>query len=369
MSKTGPMLPNFNRGDGLRADDLNKIVQAVASILGGDLGGFVGSGGVVAGRGGPGGVSMVMALVGDPIATMDETETHYPGWWYEWQEVSMVYEAGDLSAGYRWEVRTNGLDTNSGPLYIPWGTKFPADVVLPIYRMTAEDGMVFWVGHTPPTVIEGEISEVSTPDSEALAINVMYKATDLAGVYSTINFQYPYYRPFNDKPLIAPAAVGDRCLLQVQTPFHPDGIGSTDPVRILFAPETLAFGDCPSNLYSYSRDTDDNSESFLTLSVGLEYVVSRTGNLCFGVSDPTTPIDNPEDQIILSRSLEIVASETGSPIVATVIEDVDATVSSNYWDTLLFSQSVDTIFTGRSALGIVGVVGGEAGLGGGGVTL
>lgn len=190
-------------------------------------------------------------------------------------------------------------------------------------------------------LIAGHITAVTTTSS-AKPPAVQYKWTSDDGLYTATVFEPPQYRPYNDNPLVVPAAVGSKCEVLISY----DSGSDTYTAYLWSAQEQLDFGPCVAgdSGYMYSTSGLAFDPAFIIVNEAGNEIVNEDGNLI--LSKDADYADEPESQIVTSPDGYVIFDSTGAnPIVA---RQDDLIVDPDYFDTLFLSNTTGTLIAGVS---------------------
>lgn len=188
-------------------------------------------------------------------------------------------------------------------------------------------------------LIAGHITAVTTTSSSRPPV-VQYKWTSDDGLYTATVYEVPQYRPYNDNPLVVPAAVGSKCQIQIVY----DSGANTYTAYLWSVQEQLDFGPCTAgdSGYEYSSSALLFDPSLIVVNSSGEEIVNSSGNLI--LSKDASYADEPESQIITNPSGYVIFDATGAnPILA---RQDDLIADPAYFDTLFLSNTTGTVIVG-----------------------
>lgn len=218
--------------------------------------------------------------------------------------------------------------------------------IVPMIYLAAEQ-LAQWL-------IAGHISAVTTTAS-ARPPAVQYKWTSDDGLYSATVFETPQYRPYNDNPLVVPAAVGSKCQIQIVY----DSGANTYTAYLWSVQEQLDFGPCTTgdSGYEYSSNALLFDPSFIIVNSSGQEIVNSSGNLI--LSKDASYVDEPESQIITNPSGYVIFEKTGAnPILARQ----DAMIADPaYFDTLFLSNATGVVVVGAVSSSLVAAAAADTG--------
>lgn len=190
-------------------------------------------------------------------------------------------------------------------------------------------------------LIAGHITAVTTTAS-AKPPAISYKYTSDDGLYSATVFEAPQFRPYNNNPLVVPAAVGTRC--QIQISLDSAGVWTA---YLWSVQEQIDFAQCSTgdSGYQYSSNASLFDPAFLIVNSSGQEIVNDEGNLILSASSSYT--NEPESQVITNEAGFIIFDKTGAnPILAD--QSVDLIADPAYFDTLFLSNTTGTVIVGHT---------------------
>lgn len=191
-------------------------------------------------------------------------------------------------------------------------------------------------------LIAGHITAVTTTAS-AKPPAVSYKYTSDDGLYSATVFEAPQFRPYNNNPLIVPAAVGTRC--QIQISLDSAGVWNA---YLWSVQEQIDFAQCSAgdSGYQYAANASLFDPGFIIVNSSGQEIVNPDGNLILSASSSYS--NEPESQVITNAAGFVIFDKTGANPILTD-QSVDLIADPSYFDTLFLSNTTGTVVVGATS--------------------
>lgn len=193
----------------------------------------------------------------------------------------------------------------------------------------AETIAEFWI----PGVI------TAAPSSDAKPNLIFYDVRSTDGGYAAggewvLNGVQPIYRPYNDNPMVTPAAVDSVCQMLIQETSSGSPPTYSYEAFLYSCAEKLAFESCTPEDFDFLTGDQLLSESSYLVGSNSQDIVSADGNLVRGNTDEDYPVGTPEDHIVIGSDYRICFDADGNAVLA----DNDNVIQPTYFDDILVSS-------------------------------